>query len=197
MPLCLEPAPPAQRRRDEFVAGGAAPVSRWRGPSLGDFVATHYPRLLNTLRAHLGCADLAADSLHDAWLRLADGDADPGVAVANPGAYVFRMACNIAIDRLRAERPLRGACHDIDLEDVEDTAPGPQRIAQARSSMRDLLRLIDTLPRQQREIFIDVRIEGMLQSEAAARYGVSGRIVRRHLRDACRHVESQAARLQA
>ena len=42
-----------------------------------------------------------------------------------------------------------------------------------------------------------MRIEGMLQSEAAARYGVSGRIVRRQLRDACRHVETQAARLQA
>lgn len=196
MPLCLEPAPSAQRRRDEFAGGGAS-ARRWQGPCLGDFVAAHYARLLNTLRAHLGCADLAADSLHDAWLRLADGGAEPDVAVVNPGAYVFRMACNIAIDRLRSDRPLRGACHDLDLEDVEDTAPGPQRIAQARSSMRDLLRLIDTLPRQQREIFIGVRIEGMLQSEAAARYGVSGRIVRRHLRDARRHVESQAARLQA
>ena len=60
-----------------------------------------------------------------------------------------------------------------------------------------MLRLIDALPRQQREIFIGVRIEGMLQSEAAARYGVSGRIVRRHLRDVHRHVDSQAARLLA
>ena len=195
MSLCLEPAPPARRRRDDFTPGSAqAPL--WRGAALGDFIAAHYGRLLNTLRAHLGCAELAADSLHDTWLRLADGGLDTG-PVANPGAYVFRMACNIAIDRLRADRPLRGACGDIDLEDVEDTAPGPHHIAQARSSLRDLLRLIDALPRQQREIFIGVRIEGMLQSEAAARYGVSGRIVRRHLRDVHRHVDSQAARLLA
>ncbi|OCZ86132.1 hypothetical protein A7P25_00420 [Achromobacter xylosoxidans] len=194
MSLCLEPGPTPQRRRDEFAAGGAL-APRARQACLGDFVAANYTRLMQALRGHLGCADLAADSLHDAWLRLADGAAPPAPAIANPGAYVFRMACNIAIDRLRAERPLNTA--DVVLEDLEDAAPGPLRIAQARSSVRGLMRLIETLPRQQREIYIGVRIEGMLQSEAAARYGVSGRIVRRHLRDARQQVESQAAWLQA
>lgn len=194
MSLCLEPAPQAQRRRDEYCAGGAL-AARPRPACLGEFVAANYARLMQALRGHLGCADLAADSLHDAWLRLAGGAAPPAPAIANPGAYVFRMACNIAIDRLRAERPFSAT--DVVLEDVEDAAPGPLRIAQARSSMRGLMRLIEALPRQQREIYIGVRIEGMLQSEAAARYGVSGRIVRRHLRDARQHVESQAARLQA
>ena len=88
---------------------------------------------MQALRGHLGCPDLAADSLHDAWLRVAEGGAAPAPAVLNPGAYVFRMACNIAIDRLRAER-LPGAAEVI-WADIEDTAPGPQRIAQARSCL--------------------------------------------------------------
>lgn len=155
MSLCLEPAPPARRRRDEFAAGGAQ-AARPRALCLGEFVAANYGRLMQALRGHLGCPDLAADSLHDAWLRVAEGGAAPAPAVLNPGAYVFRMACNIAIDRLRAER-LPGAAEVI-WDDIEDTAPGPQRIAQARSSMRGVLRVIEALPRQQREIFIGVRI---------------------------------------
>ena len=54
--------------------------------------------------------------------------------------------------------------------------------------MRDFLREVDTLPRQQRAVYIDVRIEGLPQSAAASRYGLSPRIVQRHLRDAGRHM---------
>ena len=157
---------------------------------LSDFLVANYARLIGRLRARLGCEDLASDSLHDAWLRLADGSApEPGGAagVVNPGAYLFRMACNIAIDRLRAEQLRRAGGPELEPDEVEDGAPGPQQIAQARSSLRDFLREVDTLPRQQRAVYIDVRIEGLPQSAAASRYGLSSRIVR-HLRDAGRHM---------
>ena len=165
---------------------------------LSDFLVANYARLIGRLRARLGCEDLASDSLHDAWLRLADGSApEPGGAagVVNPGAYLFRMACNIAIDRLRAEQLRRAGGPELEPDEVEDGAPGPQQIAQARSSLRDFLREVDTLPRQQRAVYIDVRIEGLPQSAAASRYGLSSRIVRRHLRDAGRHMAGYAHRL--
>ena len=104
---------------------------------LSDFLVANYARLIGRLRARLGCEDLASDSLHDAWLRLADGPApEPGGAagVVNPGAYLFRMACNIAIDRLRAEQLRRAGGPELEPDEVEDGAPGPQQIAQARSS---------------------------------------------------------------
>ena len=48
---------------------------------LSDFLVANYARLIGRLRARLGCEDLASDSLHDAWLRLADGSApEPGGA---------------------------------------------------------------------------------------------------------------------
>ena len=165
---------------------------------LSDFLVANYARLIGRLRARLGCEDLASDSLHDACLRLADGPApEPGGAagVVNPGAYLFRMACNIAIDRLRAEQLRRAGGPELEPDEVEDGAPGPQQIAQARSSLRDFLREVDTLPRQQRAVYIDVRIEGLPQSAAASRYGLSSRIVRRHLRDAGRHMAGYAHRL--
>ena len=104
------------------------------------------------------------------------------------------MACNIAIDRLRAEQLRRAGGPELEPDEVEDGAPGPQQIAQARS-LRDFLREVDTLPRQQRAVYIDVRIEGLPQSAAASRYGLSSRIVRRHLRDAGRHMAGYAHRL--
>ncbi|MBR8654494.1 sigma-70 family RNA polymerase sigma factor [Achromobacter sp. Marseille-Q0513] len=165
---------------------------------LSDFLVANYARLIGRLRARLGCEDLASDSLHDAWLRLADGPApEQGgqAGVVNPGAYLFRMACNIAIDRLRAEQLRRAGGPELEPDDVEDGAPGPQQIALARSSLRDFLREVDTLPRQQRAVYIDVRIEGLPQSVAASRYGLSPRIVQRHLRDAGRHMAGYAHRL--
>ena len=138
---------------------------------LSDFLVANYARLIGRLRARLGCEDLASDSLHDAWLRLADGSApEPGGAagVVNPGAYLFRMACNIAIDRLRAEQLRRAGGPELEPDEVEDGAPGPQQIAQARSSLRDFLRKWTRCPGSSAP-YIDVRIEGLPQSAAASR----------------------------
>ena len=89
------------------AAGAGEPTALQR------FIASHYDDLRCRLVAYLGSEDLAGDSLHDVWLRLATSQA---AEVRNPGAYVFRMACNLAVDGLRQLALV-----------LADDAPGPAR----------------------------------------------------------------------
>ena len=163
---------------------------------LSDFLVANYARLIGRLRARLGCEDLASDSLHDAWLRLADGPApEPGGAagVVNPGAYLFRMACNIAIDRLRAEQLRRAGGPELEPDEVEDGAPGRsrsrRRVPHARlpSGSGHAAQAAARVHRRAHR--------RAAASAAASRYGLSPRIVQRHLRDAGRHMAGYAHRL--
>jgi len=151
------------------------------GAPLHDYLACHYEQLVNKLRGYLGCPDLAADSLHDAWVKLAEMRTD--VRVRDPKAYVFRVACNIAADRLRRERHA-GVDEIGAIEDLPDPTPGPMQTAQARAAWRTLVEAVQYLTRRQQAIFVDIRLEELLHRDVAVRYGLSGHIVRRELRDA-------------
>lgn len=71
-------------------------------PALIDFLSQRYGDLKRRLTHVLGSDDLAGDALQDTWLRL--GDMEIGATVHSPEAYVYRVACNIAMDRLRGNR---------------------------------------------------------------------------------------------
>ena len=80
------------------------------------------------------------------------------------------MACNIAIDRLRAEQLRRAGGPELEPDEVEDGAPGRSR--SRRRVPHCATSFGKWTPRQQRAVYIDVRIEGLPQSAAASRYGV-------------------------
>jgi RNA polymerase sigma factor (sigma-70 family) len=154
-----------------------------RGIVLRDCLAANYGRLHRRLLRHLGCADLASDCLHDAWLRL--GETCVSETVQNPEAYVYRVACNVAIDRLRGERALyfTGAS-DGELEQLADHAPGPDVVAEARSDLEAMARALQRLPRLYGAILVALRVEEMPRQEVADRYGLSLRTVDTTLRRA-------------
>nr|WP_296793306.1 RNA polymerase sigma factor [Variovorax sp.] len=105
------------------------------------------------------------------------GSEDHG-AVQNPGAYLSRMAVNIAVDvQRRNSRLLSGDDIDELLEEVEDPAPGPARSAEIRSELETVLTLLERMPERRRAVALLVHAEGLTQSEAARRLGVSLRTV--------------------
>ena len=138
-----------------------------QGPALRDFLVANYERLRQRLARRLGCGDLAADCLHDTWLRL--GDLGVAQAVQAPEAYVFRMACNAAVDQLRANRHARQG-GEIELDQLIDPAPGPELISESRS-----------------------RLQAVDRAMAARRYQLSLRNVDTALRLALRHCAPCAA----
>lgn len=151
--------------------------------ALQGFLAANYDHLKRRLLRHLGCPDMASDCLHDAWLRL--GDIEVRAAVQNPEAYVYRVACNVATDRMRSNRPWQYTGDaDTELEGLADDAPGPDHIAAARSDLAAVERAMERLPRRHRLVMVALRIDEMTRQEVASRYALSLRGVDTALRQA-------------
>lgn len=150
--------------------------------SLQDFLTLRYDDLKRRLARRLGSSELAGDALQDTWLRL-HGKHAAG-AVVSPGAYLFRMAFNVAIDRQRAESRRLSASEVESILEIADPAPGPAEVAQTRSDLDALVRAMEELPKRRREILLAARMEGLTQPEIARRFGISLRLVELELQRA-------------
>ncbi len=151
--------------------------------SLQQYLVAHYTTLRNRLALRLGCPNLASECLHDTWLRLAEVSVP--ATVENPGAYVYRIACNLATDRVRNSKPWQYiADADLELEQVADSTPGPAMIAEARSELDEVMRILQRLPLRHRSVLLKLRLEEESREEVANRYGVSSRRVDKLLRQA-------------
>ncbi|MDC8759664.1 sigma-70 family RNA polymerase sigma factor [Janthinobacterium sp. hw3] len=166
------------------------------GVVLRDCLVANYARLHRRLVHHLGCADLASESLHDAWLRLGELTAD--ARIQHPEAYVYRVACNQALDRLHANRPeLYGGDADVELELIADEAPGPDVVADARSTLARVAAALECLPRLHRAVLVALRLEERTRQEVASFYSVSMRNVDTMLRQALDHCAEGSGRAAA
>ncbi|MDQ4624344.1 sigma-70 family RNA polymerase sigma factor [Janthinobacterium lividum] len=165
-----------------------------QGARLQAVLEGNYAGLHRRLARHLGCAELASDSLHDAWLRLGSLAAGDGAALAHsPVAYVFRVACNAAMDSLRRNRAWLyadegdgdGAAGLVDF--LADTAAGPERLAELQADVRRLAQAVDLLPRRHRQVLEALRVDELTRQEVAERHDMSLRNVDTALRQALDH----------
>ncbi|WP_296560727.1 sigma-70 family RNA polymerase sigma factor [Pigmentiphaga sp.] len=169
-----------------------APPSPDTAAQLRVHLVQHYAPLHRRLTRRLGCADLATECLHDTWLRLTRPVAGE---VASADAYVFRMACFLAMDHFRARPP------GLSLDDpgsgcpeLFDELPGPHAVAEARSSLAALFRAMQGLSRRQRAVLIALRVEERSRGEVAQWLGLSLRSVDTALRQALAHCGAECAR---
>ncbi|ATD62477.1 MAG: RNA polymerase sigma factor [Janthinobacterium svalbardensis] len=137
-----------------------------------NYLGKHYTSIKQRLTRKLGNAEDAGDALHDTWLRLKGSEAQG--PIQNPGAYLSRMAINIAVDvQRRHSRLLSGDNIDALLEEMVDPAPGPARTAEIRSDLDGLFQLLDRMPERRRAVALLVHAEGVTQKEAAQRLATS------------------------
>lgn len=162
-------------------------------PLLLDYLAKRYANVKERLRKVLGNDDLADDALHDTWLRLKKQE-DEESTVRSPGAYLVRMAVNIAVDvQRRSSRSVSGSEIDALLEEIADPAPDPLQVTQAREDMASFLKVLDRLPERRRNVVMMVQWEGLTQRETALRLGVSLRTVETDLRRAYDYLNAYMA----
>jgi RNA polymerase sigma-70 factor (ECF subfamily) len=185
MHCCLE----HPEKVDDSVGGAA--IER-HGIVLRACLVENYNRFYSRLLWHLGCPDQARDCLHDAWLRL--GEMRISAEVKNPVAYVYRVACNAAIDQRRSNRFWQGGgeLNREFHEAVIDQAPGPDVIAEACSKLANVERAILKLPIRHQYILMALRVNGLTRQEVAAVHGISRRRVDVILRQALDYCELQA-----
>lgn len=184
---------PAVRPRLQAANDVGAPPAPGQGSQLQAVLEGNYAGLHRRLTRHLGCAELASDSLHDAWLRLGSPAGGGAPLAHSPVAYVFRVACNAATDSLRRNRAWLyadegdgdGAAGLVDF--LADTAAGPERLAELQADVRRLAQAVEQLPRRHRQVLEALRVDELTRQEVAQRHGMSLRNVDTALRQALDH----------
>ena len=149
-------------------------------PVLRQLLLTRYDELKARLTQRLGSSDLAADAVQDTWLRL--HHAESIGSVVSPVNYLFRIALNIARDRLVSERRYLTAVQIEQLLDFADESADPASLAETRSDLQLVERLISELPSRQREILVAARLDGLPRREIAERLGISLSLVEKELK---------------
>jgi len=146
---------------------------------------TNRPALLRFFVAR-GWSSDADDLLQELWVKVGATDSGP---IAEPRAYLFRMADNLILDRRRADQrrtrrddhwteATRGTVADI------SNAPSIERTLIARDQLRRVDQAIDALGERTASIFRSYRIDGLHQREIAAMTGISLSAVEKHLQKA-------------
>jgi len=144
-----------------------------------------YSDLVGRLTRRLGSSDLAAEALHETYLRLEQ----PGNIgeVANPESYLFRAAVNTAANLRRTDSRYLSMAEIHALLEIPDEAPDPERIALARGEIDALKRVLAELPKRQSVVFSEIIFQNTPYPVLAERFGVSTRTIYKDVEAALAH----------
>jgi len=154
---------------------------------LSAVLIAHRGALLRFLRAR-GAGGEAEDILQELWLKIERIGAEG--PIADPRAYLFRMADNLMHDRVRASmrrsnREQAWSETGYDLAGQDET-PSAERTLLARQRLRQVELALGTLGSRTQAIFHRFRIDGVTQSRIAQEEGISLSAVEKHLQRAYR-----------
>lgn len=167
---------------------------------LGAMLEIHRAELLRFLCGRCGSMDEAQDVMQDLWIKASASTTGP---IGNPRAYLFRMANNMVLDRLRAtRRAMRrervwmeadsdGVAQAPELR-VDPAEPADEALSR-RQEAEILQQAIAGLPEGAARALRMYRFAGMGQAEIAQVLGISRSGVEKHLAVAMRHLRAALA----
>lgn len=171
----MNDADPSRNSRPAIADGG----TQGDPPDLiGALFRDHNDSLIRFLAARLRSQQEAKEVAQEAYVRLLQLD-QPG-AVSYLRAFLFKIAANLASDRLRA-RSREHRAVQAQLFAHFSEPPTPERELAGSQELRMLSRLIDELPPRCRQAFLLHRIYGMAFGDIAAQLGVTERMIRKHV----------------
>ncbi|MDB5678956.1 RNA polymerase sigma factor [Sphingomonas bacterium] len=149
------------------------------------------PMLLRLLTARLGGRDEAEDALQDLWLRIDQTSDQP---IAQPAAFLYRMASNLATDR-RIAAGRRGARDGgwLDVQPGAEEMPDPERASIARGQWREVEGAIADMPERMATALRMFRLEERPQRDIAEHLGISVSGVEKLLQRAYRKIHDRLA----
>lgn len=146
--------------------------------SAGDLMRDFNQALVRMLQLRLGSHEDAREIAQEAYAKLLVVGNDKVVSYHR--AYLFRIAQNLATDLLR-KRAYMELPEPDDLDLWRDPAANPERSARVSQVVERLPALLAELPSNCIEAFRLVRIKQLSFAEAAARMGLTERMVRIHV----------------
>ena len=151
-----------------------APAER---PNFDALMAAHRPLVLRTAYRLLGRMEDAQDVAQEVFLRLlrhldsVDGD---------PRAWLYRVTVNVCNDQFRRRMTLVDAAE----VQIEDAAPGPERVLEMGERKQLLEAGLRRLPDRERAAIVLRDIEGLTTREVAAALEVEEVTVRTQIASA-------------
>jgi len=149
--------------------------------------ASENGRLRRKLARMIGDPVMAADLVHDVFLRL--WKRDQGVD-GSAAAYLTRSAHNAAIDYIRSERIRVSFVTGTVPEQHATGVPLPSASVEARDDLRRIDEVIRQLPERTRHVFLLYRVHGHTYAEIAGALDIAIGSVEKHLTRALRQIRS-------
>jgi len=140
------------------------------------------PMLVRLLVARLGSAEEAEDVVQEMWLKLERLTLRP---LEQPGAYLFRMAANLAADRrIAASRSRARDSAWLESQPGVHEHPDAERAMIARERLARIETSVAAMPERMRAALRMFRVEELPQKEIARRLGISVSAIEKLLRRA-------------
>ncbi|MGH8113322.1 MAG: RNA polymerase sigma factor [Rhodanobacteraceae bacterium] len=148
----------------------------------GHVFATNRSALHGFLRRRVSQSWDIQDIAQEAYLRMLRIDAEHARKIADPRAYLFTVAANLAKEHALMQK--RNACQ-VDIEDALARLEAPRGSAEdeaERTLRRErLTRTLNKLPSRCRAVLIMQHRDGMSYEEIARHFGVSTHMVKKYV----------------
>lgn len=154
---------------------------------LADYARDYGNALKRYFQRRGASPDLAEDLAQDVFARLAASSRKG--EIENPEAYLMRTASNVWIDVLRKKESRSDKLH-VEYEDSVHSPEGfsPENVLGSRDELMCLLRALEELAPQTRQIYLLCRMDGMKRRDVGKRMGISESAVDRHLMKAAKKI---------
>jgi RNA polymerase sigma-70 factor (ECF subfamily) len=159
------------------IAGGASA----HAAAIKQLFDAHNRALVSFLNARLHDLTAAHDIAQEAYVRLLALDSLDAVGFLR--AYLFRIAANLAVDRLR-QRVERETATPREFFEALSDERSPERIAIAAEELEVVRRVVLELPAKCRMAFIWHVFDGQSTVDIAARLNLSDRMIRLYIAEA-------------
>ena len=159
---------------------------------LTELLLKERPSLLRLIRRIVGTTSDAEDVTQTLWLRIQTVTDTP--PINDKQAYLYRLARNVALDRLRAgeRREALFAPGPIS-EEIAAPVPSAERPLIDQENLRIVLAEIAGRSPRCREVFILRKVENLRVVDIADRLGISPSMVARNLQNALTHCMARLA----
>jgi RNA polymerase sigma-70 factor (ECF subfamily) len=139
----------------------------------------HNDALLRFLTLRLHSRHEAREVAQEAYVRLLQLERQDVTGFLR--AYLFRIAGNLAVDRLR-RRATESRFQEHELfPGLQEQPPGPETLALQSERVEQVRGFLHELPDAVREAFLMFRTQDMDQESIARKLGLSDRMVRNHV----------------
>jgi len=184
----------------EIIGYASRDLTKWRKSIVDMLIDAKAPTKLmdtyvsqhNNLRRfftmRLGSREAAEDIVQDIAIRVRELDPNTAMQIQNHGAFIYRMGCNIMLDRLKQQRRAcardrawtRTQLVEHNGVSVADT-PDPDAAIAARQRITRILAILENLSPQCGRAFRLHKFDGLSHSQVADTMGITRSAVEKHV----------------